>query len=170
MENKKVKYKIQITEIDKIKLDFDKLKEWKDPENDGLPIYGFASFYKACGLTKILKEYSTLHENMQFVAFDNLVCNFKTVDKIKNLIKNNWSEYSLQIKEDGHVTWDTKKWEKGKRHYKKTLSEATEANLKQNFANYCPQFDEDVEDDNIIFQVYEKIYEEKEDEKNPKSV
>lgn len=168
MEEKK-KYKIKTEEIAQIKLDFNKIKQWRDPDNDDLPVYGFSSFYKACGLEEVLRKYSEEHGKVQFVAFDNLLCNLETLKKIKDLIKDHWACYSLAIEEDNHVFWDTKKWKKGQKHYKKTLSDKVEANLNKNFMDYSPQPDIDVGDDIIVFQVYEKVYEENEEEKHEES-
>jgi len=37
-------------EILKIKVDFDALEKWRDPNHDDLPVLGFISLYRALGI------------------------------------------------------------------------------------------------------------------------
>ena len=74
----------QELEIVKVKVDFDKLDKWVKPGSDDLPVYSFLSLYEACGLEPYIKQYSETHNNAQIVAADNLLCNFYTLQHLKN--------------------------------------------------------------------------------------
>ena len=147
--------------IAKVDLDFESLDEWRKEEADDIPICSLISFYKACGITKYIEEYKE-KEGKSIVSLDNLACNFKTLQRIKDLIETNWSEYSLDIDKDNHVFWDTRTYEKNERHYAKKLNSRVQNSINQDFLNFCPGVDDELEDNILVFRTYYKS-EEKED-------
>lgn len=157
-------YKYEEEEIARVNLDFDALEAWRDTTQDDLPICSCFSLYKACGLQDFIKKYSEVHDNAQIIAVDNLFCNINTLERIKKFIIKNWEIYSIDIKEDNHVYWDTKKWKKGQKHYAKKLKAKIRASVNTDFYNFCPGIDEEIEDNVIIFRIYHKT-EVTEDEK-----
>lgn len=138
-----------------IKLDFDALDNWKNKE--GFPICSFIHVYEACGLIEVIKN--NTEENYQLVPFDNILCNFYTLQRLKEFIKNNWECYSLTIKEDNKIIWTNDKY-KQQKHYRRNLSKRVLASVNLDFANYCPGVDDDMEDNEIKFVLYEKQEEE----------
>lgn len=156
-EKKEKKYEYQEEEITTIKLDFDQLEEWRNQDLDDLPICGFLSLYKACGLMPYIEEYVNSKEHGPIVAADNLTCNFYTLQRLKNFITNNWQVYSLDIKEDNNVIWDTRKWPKGQKHYAKKLRSTIRNSINTDFLNFCPGIDDELSDNIIVFKIYHKI-------------
>ena len=86
----------------------------------------------------------------------NLACNFNTLQRIKAFIEQNWMEYSLDIDKDNHVFWDTRKYEKNERHYAKKLNSRVQNSVNQDFLNFCPGLDDDLDDDILVFRTYYK--------------
>lgn len=144
-------------EIDviKVKIDFEKLDNWRSEKD--LPVCGFLSLYEALGLTPHIKEYADGQGGVKIAPLNNILCNFYTIQHLRNYIKGNWEIYSLDIDGDNHVFWDEsgsyKAWQK---HYKKRLKKRIESCLNYDFNNYCPGLDEDLEDDVIVFRIYEE--------------
>jgi hypothetical protein len=153
MEQEK-KQKQNYDEVGKVVLDFDKLTRWRNKDKDDLPICSCLSLYKASGLEDIIKKYSQEHNGFQVIGLDHLYCNFDTLDKIKEFITKNWQKFSIDIDQDNHVYWDTKKWAKGQEHYLKTLKPKIKTSVLKDFYDYCPGIDEEVEDNIIIFRIY----------------
>lgn len=157
MEEEKKTY--QETEIIKVKVDFDKLESWVKPGSDNLPVYSFLSLYEACGLEEHIRKYSEEHNNLQFVAADNLLCTFYTLQHLKFFIENQWKIYSLDINEDNHVVWDTRKYGKHEKHYARKLSKKLQSCINADFMNFCPgimEDDDSLGDDEISFRIYTK--------------
>jgi len=138
-----------------IDLDFDELEDWRKEDADDIPICSMISFYRACGMTDFIEKYKA-EEGKNIVPLDNLACNFKTLQKIKDFIETMWSEYSLDIDQDNHVFWDTKTYGKNERHYAKKLNPRVLNSLNQDFLNFCPGVDESLEDDILVFRTYYK--------------
>ena len=61
--------------------------------------------------------------------------------------------YSLEIKGDNEVVWDTKKWPKGKKHYAKRLRKIVQASLAQDLVLYCPAIDDELNVNEICFRI-----------------
>ncbi len=151
-----VEYTYEFTDVKTVKLNFDKLCDWINPET-GLPICSCISLYTATGLLGAIEEYSKAHSNASITPYDNLVCSFATLDHIKNFLKKQWGIYSLDIDKDNHVFWETKKFPAGVKHYQRKLRKRIEACIVQDFANYCCGNDEDVPDDEIVFRTFVKV-------------
>lgn len=155
-------YKYVDRDIAKFKINLAELEDWRDNEKDGLPIRGFVSFYKATGITDAVVS-AIANEGVDIVPYDNIVCNFFTLQAIKNFIKNQWKIYSIDIDQDNHVFWKDDQFKKEK-HYAKNISQKVNASLITDFANYCPGTDEDLEDYEIVIRLFDKV--ETEDEES----
>ena len=143
-----------ILEVERFELDFDMLEQWRNPDFDDLPICGFISLYRAIGVLDRIREYNDTHDkDKQFVPLDNLACNFYTLQRMRNLILDNWSCYSLDIDSDRHVFWDTTRWAKNQKHYKKKLHAKVRNSINIDCANFCPGVDDELEDNILIFRV-----------------
>lgn len=137
-----------------VKLDFEALDEWRDEASDGLPVCGITSFYRACGINDVMKKYLDEHgTEKKYAPVEILFCNFYTHRRIKNFIEERWQIFSLKPDENGKIGWDTRKYAKGKRHYKKTLSKSVAKSVGLDFLAYCPTIDDDLDDDMIVFRI-----------------
>ena len=145
----------EFTDITTVKIDFASLEEYRDSSKDDLPVYSMISFYKAIGLTPYLEEYKE-KTGEQIIPFDNIMCNFDTLNRIKLFIKNQWQTYSLDVDSDNHVFWKGDQYGHT-RHYAKNLSKSVEASIITDFMNYCPGTDEELEDDEIVFRTYKTV-------------
>lgn len=146
--------KIIEKEIAKININFEALEDWRKGE-DEIPVCSFLSFYEACGLEPYVRKYFEEHDNKTMAPFDVLFCNFYTLQRIKNFLKNQWSIYSIDIKEDNKVIWKNSVYGKEK-HYPKKLAKRVEQSLLFDVTNFCPGIDDELEDNQIIFRVVEK--------------
>lgn len=142
-------------DIVKLTFDLEELENYRDVEKDNLPIRSFISFYKAIGLEKYLQDYRSKTDK-QIVSFDNIVCNFPTLESIKEFIKNQWKIYSIDIDADNHVFWKGDQYGEEK-HYPKKLSSKVEVSVLTDFLNFCPGTDDDLEDNEIVFRTFEQI-------------
>ena len=143
-------------ELGRVTLNFEELEAWRNTEADDIPICSFLSLYKACGLEPILEKYFEENNQKQIVALDNLACNFNTLNRCKQLIEDNWACYSINIEKDNSVFWDTKKWGKNEKHYAKKLSAKIQHSLNLDCIQYCPGIDEELENNVIVFRIYQK--------------
>ncbi len=135
----------------------------------GLPVRGCISLYEASGLIPMIQKYSEEHDGAQITPYDNLLCNFATLQRIKTFLEDQWGYYSINIDKDNHVFWDTKKYPAGTKHYKKSLTNKVKTCVVLDFTNYCCGLDDDLEDDVIVFRVFTKkpaepVEEDKKDE------
>lgn len=151
-ENKNMIYDEKI--IATVKLDFTELEEWRKEDSDDIPVCSLLSLYTACGIQDSIKDYCKDGEKV--TALDNLACNFTTLQKIKSFIESNWMEYSLDIDADNHVFWDTSKYAKNERHYAKKLKSKIQYSINQDFINFCPGIDDELDDDVLVFRVFFK--------------
>ena len=62
-------------EIKRFKLDFEALSKWRDSTRDDIPVNGFISFYKACGILEAANEYKKDHPKTPFAENVNLALN-----------------------------------------------------------------------------------------------
>ena len=143
----------EIVEVANIALDFDALEEWRREGDNGLPIYSMLSFYEACGMQQKVKEYYDEHGKDQFAPLDVIVCNFYTLQRIKNLITDHWELYSMVIVENNKVEWDTRKWAANTKHYRRKLRPRVRNSLNFDFANFCPSIDDDLPDNTLVFRI-----------------
>lgn len=151
-------------DIVKININFNELEDYREVENNNLPIHSFISLYRAIGLEKYIQEYVE-STGKQIVAFDNLVCNFSTLENLKTFIKNQWKIYSIDIDADNHVFWKEDQYGQEK-HYAKNLSSKVENSLSVDFFNFCPGEDDDLEENEIVFRVFEQVEDDLEEGEN----
>lgn len=154
MEDKKIENIDEI--IFQTTVDVENLKQWFRNDDKGLPVHSYLSLYEACGIIEAVQKYVDEHPGFEPVCFDNIQCNAYTNAVLKNFIKEQWQSYSLKLTGDDQVEWDETKYAKGIRHYKKNLSKKIEAALSLDFANYCPGWDDDLQDNVIVFKVWHK--------------
>lgn len=139
------------TEIARVDLDFDAISQWRKTEADDLPPCSMMSFYEACGVMQLIRDYVAENKGKQVTGLDNLRCNFYTMQRIKNFITDIWRRYSLTILEDNKVAWDTHKYAKGIAHRPKELKARVRNSVNYDFMNYCPKVDDDLPDNVIVF-------------------
>ena len=155
LEEKEQEKKVIEKDIVKIKIDFNKLDTWHSEKD--LPVCSFISLYEAVGLIPYVQEYLKTQDGAKIAPLNNILCNFYTIQHLRNYIKGNWERYSIDIDADNHVFWDEKgtyrAWQK---HYKRRLKKRVESCLNFDFNNYCPGLDDDLEDDVIVFRIYEE--------------
>lgn len=159
MEEEKKEFKYVDHDIVKIKFNFDDIDKWRrnsDKEDEDFPVCSFLSFYEACGLEEYFKKYNE-ETGKQIIAFDNLFCNFYTLQAIKNYIKKQWQIYSLDIDGDLHVFWRKDDTYGKSKHYPRKLKNRVEKSITFDFANFCPGEDDELEDYEIVFRVFEKV-------------
>ena len=101
-----------------------------------------------------IKKYREEDPECQFAAAINIVCNTVTNRRIKAFIEEMWSVYSIDIDNDNHVFWDTKKYGKGVRHYKKTLKSRVKASIWQDFQDYGLGIDDGLGVNEVVFKVF----------------
>ena len=152
-----------------IKLDFDSLSKhwWIDDNGESFPILCCLNLYEACGLIPHIEKYAKEKEGWQVVPLDNLQCNINTLEKIRSLIEHNWKIYKLDIDSDRHIIW--KDNDKKPYNYERDMTATAAASVKSDFINYCPGMDDELEDDIIVFRIWEKE-EEKGDESQNEEV
>lgn len=129
------------------KLDPDKLCEYKWGED--FPITSCIKLYEACGLYQNLKDF---YDNTETTVapVDVLSCNFYTLQWIQRFIEDNWTHYNISIDADEHIFWKSrnKAWHK----YENKLSNVTKRSIKEDYIQYCPALDDELEDLIIIFK------------------
>lgn len=140
----------------KIKLNFDKIKAWRDVENDDLPVRGMISFYKASGVFDMVTKHRDEIKG-KVAPIDNFSCNFYTQKRIKEFIKERWEVFSMTLKDNNEVIWNTHTFTKGTEHYNRSLSKRVSRSLAIDFLNYCPKIDEELEDNIIVFTVFPPV-------------
>lgn len=137
-------------------IDIEKLKTWLHDDDKKLPVYSYLSLYEACGIVDAIKAYVVDHPDFQPVCFDNIQCNAYTGAVLKNFLKEQWQCYSLKLNGDNQVEWNTKTYPAGVRHYKRSLPKKVESSLTLDYGNYCPGWDDDLEDNVLVFKVWNK--------------
>ncbi len=143
-------------EILKIKVDFDALEKWRDPNHDDLPVLGFISLYRALGIVEAATKCQKENPDFEVIPVENIHCNFSTHRRLKSFIENNWKVFSIDIDADEHVFWDTSKFPKGKRHYPKKLKAAARNAVSYDFISHAPGVDDELGVNEIVFGVYEE--------------
>ena len=142
-----------LKEILKVKIDFKKLSEWRDPERDDIPAVSFIAVYRALGIEDAVAKYAKRHKGFQVAPLDNIVCNLETHKRLKHFIEENWQVYSIDIDRDFHVFWDTSIYPKGKKHYPRKMKALARNAVLLDFGNYAPGLDNTLEDDVIVFGI-----------------
>ena len=139
--------------IYKTKIDFNALEAWRDKDRDDIPPTGFIAVYKALGIAEKAFEYQKEHPEFEVIPLDNIFCNTMTHRLLKKFIEEIWSTYSLDIDDDNHVFWDTKKYAKGKKHYAKKLKAVVRGSLAYDLASYCPGIDDELGVNEIVLGI-----------------
>jgi len=141
-------------ELFRIKLDFDKLIEWRDETMNGVPITGCLSFYRACGLISPIQEhFSSESEELKVCPINNIKCNFYTMKRIKNFIENIWSTFNIDLLGDNSVDW-IKGQSKNQRKRPKKRPAVIRHSVALDFAQSCPGLDDDLPDDILVLVKY----------------
>ena len=142
--------------IFKTKIDFKALEKYRDHDKDDLPIIGFISLYRAIGLLDAAQKYKENEDPDFFIDItnkSNIACNLATQKLLKSFIENNWSIYSIDIDANEHVFWDTTKFPKGKKHYKKKLKAVVRNAVKLDYLKHCPGLDDSLGICEIVLKV-----------------
>lgn len=144
-----------------IKLDFNKLSEykWDSSSEKNLPITSLIKLYQACDIYDIVEEYKNKYSKT-FASIDILSCNFYTLQHLKRFIEENWKHYNISIDADEHIFWKSKnkEWHK----YENKLSSKLVRSIADNYTQYCPYLNDELEDDVIKIEFPEEDILEKE--------
>lgn len=145
-----------VVAVDRKILNKEVLDAWRTPEK-GFPILSFLHIYEACGISDLIRAYVAAHEESKdkITAFDNLSCNYFTLQWLRNMIEDNWCSYSVKITDDRTLSWDTHRYAAGEKHrrYNKPSTKKIERSIALDFANFAPQVDDDLEDYVLEFGV-----------------
>ena len=143
-----------------IKLDFNKLTEyrWDSNEEKSLPITSIIKLYQASGIYDIVEQYKE-ETGKTFASVDILSCNFYTLQHIKKFIEDNWKHFNISIDADEHIFWKSRNHEWHK--HENSISGKIEHSVNDNYTQYCPYLDDDMEDDIIKIEFPEEKEEEK---------
>ena len=134
-----------MTEISHFLIDFDALENYRD--ENGMPLLSMVRFYSLSGIEDAVRKYGK-----PISPIDNLYVNFGTIQRIKEIIKNNWSHFNITIKEDFHPEWKAgKSHERRKSAYK--LNSKISNSINYDFGEYTPSIDDSLEDGIISFRV-----------------
>ena len=150
-------------DIKSVDLDFNALREyrWTNDEGEEFPILSLLHLYKASGLLDILTEYYKDKPDEHPVCIENILCNLYTLKKVKKFIEEIWGRYNIDIDRDHHVFWLGD--DHSRRNYTRKLRAAPSRSVNQDFLNYCPGIDDSLENDVLLFRIYEKDEEEGQD-------
>jgi|GEM_PF-6149902 len=135
-----------MTELSRLSIDFDSLESYRD--ENGMPLLSMVRFYSLSGIEDAVKKYGK-----PISPIDHLYANFGTVQRIKGIIKDNWSHFNITIKEDCHPEWKVgKSHERRKSAYK--LNSKISNSINYDFGEYTPNIDDSLEDGIISFRVF----------------
>lgn len=140
-----------------IKLDFDALADywWTDDNGESFPILCCLNLYEACGLLPYIEAHAADHPGFQVVPLDNIQANVNTIEKIRSIIEHSWKIYKLDIDSDRHIIWRDPS-DKKPYNYERDMTATAAASVKSDFLNYCPGMDDELEDDILVFRIWEK--------------
>lgn len=135
-----------MTEISHLLIDFDALESYRD--ENGMPLLSMVRFYSLSGIEDAVREYGK-----PISPIDNLYANFGTIQRIKEIIKDNWSHFNITIRENHHPEWKAgKNHERRKSAYK--LNSKIRNSINYDFGEYAPNIDDSLEDGIISFRVF----------------
>lgn len=135
-----------MTEISRLLIDFNALESYRD--ENGMPLLSMVRFYSLSGIEDAVREYGK-----PISPIDNLYANFGTIQRIKEIIKDNWSHFNITIKENYHPEWKVgKSHERRKSAYK--LNSKINNSINYDFGEYAPNIDDSLEDGIISFRVF----------------
>lgn len=140
-----------------IKLNFDELADywWTDDNGESFPILCCLNLYEAAGLLPHIQSYAADKPGFQVVPLDNIQANTNTIEKIRSIIEHSWKIYKLDIDNDRHIIWRDPN-DKEPYNYERDMTATAAASVKSDFLNYCPGMDDELEDDVLVFRVWEK--------------
>lgn len=142
MEEKK---NLKLTEFSRFSIDFDALTNYRD--ENGMPLLSMVRFYSLSGIEDEVRKYGK-----PISPIDNLYVNFGTIQRVKQIIKDNWSHFNITIKEDCHPEWKVgKSHERRERAYK--LNSKVSNSINYDFGEYAPNIDDSLDDGIISFRV-----------------
>lgn len=137
-----------MTELSRLSIDFDSLESYRD--ENGMPLLSMVRFYSLSGIEDAVKKYGK-----PISPIDHLYANFGTVQRIKGIIKDNWSHFNITIKEDCHPEWKAgKSHERRKSAYK--LNSKISNSINYDFGEYTPNIDDELDDGVIVFRIAEE--------------
>lgn len=135
-------------EISRLTIDFDSLENYKD--ENGMPLLGMIRFYTLSGIADAVKEYGS-----PISPIDSLYANFGTIQRVHNIIKDNWSHYNITIKEDCHPEWKAGKSHDRRSHAYKINSKVLNS-INYDLGEYTPNIDDELDDGVVVFKVMEE--------------
>lgn len=143
------------------KLDFEKLRAWRNSDEKQFPILGFIDFYRACGaldeIAPIMKE-----KGRQICPVEIFFCTPETLMKIRNLIYETWEKFNIEYK-DGQIQWIPGQPHTQRKHGKK-LKAIIRDTLHWEQGELCPNIDGNIEQDVLICQIVDPEDEIKEED------
>lgn len=135
-----------MTEISRLLIDFDALESYRD--ENGMPLLSMVRFYSLSGIEDEVRKYGK-----PVSPIDNLYANFGTIQRIKEIIKDNWSHFNITIRENYHPEWKAgKSHERRKSAYK--LNSKIRNSINYDFGEYAPNIDDSLEDGIISLRVF----------------
>ena len=137
-----------MTELSRLSIDFNSIENYRD--ENGMPLLSMVRFYSLSGIEDAVKKYGK-----PISPIDHLYANFGTVQRIKGIIKDNWSHFNITIKEDCHPEWKAgKSHERRKSAYK--LNSKISNSINYDFGEYAPSIDDELDDGVIVFRIAEE--------------
>ncbi len=129
------------------KLDPNKLFEYK--WDDSFPITSCLKLYEVSGIYQAIKDFYG-DSNINVAPVEVLSCNFYTLQWIKRFIEDNWKHYNISIDADEHIIWKSrnKAWHK----HENKLSSVVERSVLNDYTQYCPGLDDELDDLVIVFK------------------
>ena len=135
----------KLTELSRFSINFDALMSYRD--ENGMPLLSMVRFYSLSGIEDEVRKYGK-----PISPIDNLYVNFGTIQRVKQIIKDNWSHFNITIKEDCHPEWKAgKSHERRERAYK--LNSKVNNSINYDFGEYTPNIDDSLDDGIISFRV-----------------
>lgn len=145
------------------KLDFEKLRAWRNSDENAFPILGFIDFYRACG---VLDEIGPIMQarGQQICPVEIFFCTPETLVKIRDLIYGTWEKFNIEYK-DGKIQWIPNQPHTERKRGKKLKAIIRDA-LRYEQGELCPNIDSNVDQDVIICQIVDPEDEIKEEDPN----
>lgn len=141
----------------KFKINFGKIKDEMCPEEPFLPIHGVLDVYRSIGLFDAWKEFLEAKGLKAADPKDYLFCNSVTLLTLREMIRNNWETFNIDIVGNDQVIWKPNDL-KTRRKRGKKLHAKVRNSVNLDFDRYCPALDENIEDvDTIILRIPDKI-------------
>lgn len=132
------------------KLDFEKLREWRNADDTQFPILGFIDFYRACGA---LDEIGPImvERGQQICPVEIFFCTSETLVKIRNLIYETWEKFNIEFK-DGKIQWVPNQPHTMRKRGRK-IKAIVRDTLRWEQGELCPNVDNNIDQDVLICQI-----------------